>query len=174
MAGKKGGKKGDIIDQMVAWGCELLHLSKYEKFFQQIAKFAIVGVIMTAINWTIYAIGLKILPTNEEIVKVALASAIAFIISTIFSFWANTKWVFDTTTKKTRRRLFTEFLIFNCISFLVFDEALLTALVSVEWHPMISKVITTACSMIFNFITRKIFLEDHSAQKSQGKTRRKR
>ncbi len=171
MAGKKGGKKGDFIDQFVAWGCKILHLGKYEKFFQQLAKFVIVGVITTVINWSIYAIGLAILPVTEEIVKVALASAIAFIVSTIFGFWGNTKWVFDTTTKKTRGRLFTEFAIFNCISFLVFDEALLTALVSVEWHPMISKVITTACSMVFNFITRKVFLEDHGSKKPKRKPR---
>jgi len=165
MVGKKGGKGGDFVDKIVAWGCSILHLSKYEKIFQQLAKFVIVGVITTAINWIIYALALAALPVGEEVVKVAIASAIAFVISTIFSFWGNTKWVFETTNKKTRRRLFAEFAIFNTISFLVFDEAMLTALVSGGWHPMISKILTTVCGMIFNFITRKIFLEDHDQPK---------
>ncbi len=151
--------EGDIIDRLVAWGCNLLHLKKYTKTFQQLAKFFIVGCTNTAINWIIFALMLGALPIPDEVTKSVVASAIAFAISTIFNFWASTTWVFNTTTEKTRRRLFVEFAVFNGIAFLAFDEALLAFLVSAGWHPMIAKVLTTAFGMVFNFITRKMFLE---------------
>ena len=160
-------KKEDIIDRLVAWGCHLLHLDKYRATFQQLAKFFVVGVTNTAINWTIFAIALAILPIPDEVTKSVIASAIAFAISTIFNFWASVTWVFNTTGKKSRRRLFIEFAIFNGIAFLIFDEALLAWLVSMNWHPMIAKIVTTAFGMVFIFITRKIFLEEDNAIKAK-------
>lgn len=159
-------KKEDIVDKLVAWGCKLIHLDKHTAAFQQLAKFVIVGVINTAINWTIFAIALHLLPIPDEVAKSVVASAIAFAISTIFNFWASTTWVFNTTNKKSRKRLFIEFAVMNGIAFLLFDEAMLAWLVSANWHPMIAKVATTACAMVFNFITRKMFLEDHSTRKT--------
>lgn len=158
-------KKEDAIDKLVAWGCKLVHLDKHTAVFQQLAKFTIVGVINTAINWTIFAIALHFLPISDEVVKSVVASAIAFVLATIFNFWASITWVFDTTNKKSRKRLFVEFAVMTGIAFLIFDEAMLAWLVSSNWHPMIAKVATTACGMVFNFITRKIFLEDHSEKK---------
>lgn len=160
-------KKEDFIDKLVAWGCKILHLDKHTAFFQQLAKFVIVGVTNTAINWTIFAICLAALPIPDEVLKSAIASAIAFIISTIFNFWASITWVFNTTNKKTRRRLFIEFATFTFIAFIVFDECMLAWLVSSGWHPMIAKIVTTAFGMVFNFITRKIFLEDNNKLKEK-------
>lgn len=160
-------KKEDIVDKLVAWGCKILHLTKYQATFQQLAKFFIVGVTNTAINWTIFAIALALLPVSDEVVKSVIASAIAFAISTIFNFWASITWVFNTTGKKSRRRLFIEFAVFNGIAFLLFDELMLAWLVSMSWHPMIAKVVTTAFGMVFNFITRKIFLEEDNAIKAK-------
>ncbi len=158
-------KKEDVVDKLVAWGCNLLHLSRYTAMFQQLAKFTIVGFINTAINWTIFAVALHLLSVTDEVAKSVVASAIAFALATIFNFWASTTWVFNTTNKKSRKRLFVEFAVMNGIAFLVFDEAMLAWLVSSGWHPMLAKIATTACGMVFNFITRKMFLEDHSAKK---------
>lgn len=162
--------KGDLVDQFVAWGCKLLHLDKHTQIFQQLAKFFIVGVTNTLINWTIFAIALHFLPIPDEVARSAVASAIAFIIATIFNFWASITWVFDTTNKKTKKRLFIEFAVMTGIAFLIFDEGMLAWLVSSEWHPMLAKIVTTACGMVFNFITRKMFLEDHE---TKTKERRK-
>lgn len=160
-------KKEDLVDKLVAWGCQLLHLHRHTAMFQQLAKFVIVGVINTALNWTIFAIALHLLPIADEVARSAVASAIAFALATIFNFWASTTWVFETTNKKSRKRLFVEFAVMNGIAFLLFDEAMLAWLVSSYWAPMWAKVVTTACGMIFNFITRKMFLEDHSKSKKK-------
>lgn len=159
-------KKPDFIDNIVAWGCRLLHLDKHTTIFQQLAKFVIVGFTNTAINWAIY---FSLVQFSN--VAPLIASAIAFAISTVFNYWASTTWVFNTTNHKTRLHLFIEFTVFNGFAFLLFDEGLLWFLIYVlDWNYMIAKVVTTACGMVFNFITRKMFLEDYGSEKSNRKT----
>ena len=154
-------KKADFIDKTVSWGCKLVHLDKHTATFQQLTKFVIVGFTNTAINWTIFAIALHLLPIPDEVLLSVVSSAIAFALATIFNFWASITWVFNTTNKKSRRRLFIEFAVMTGVAFLLFDEIMLAGLVASGWHPMLAKVATTACGMVFNFITRKMFLEDH-------------
>lgn len=154
-------KKPDFVDNLVAWGCHLLHLDRHTAALQQLAKFVIVGVANTAINWAI-SFTLYLIPNFSPL----WANAIAFCLSTIFNFWASTTWVFNTTNKKSRRRLFIEFAVFNGIAFLGFDIGLYAGLYyGLHWHKVVSKVVTTACGMVFNFITRKLFLEDHKKTK---------
>ncbi len=165
-------KRGDIVDRLVNWGCKILHLQKYSRFLRQLAKFIIVGVINTAINWTIYFALCYFWG-----VAPLISSAIAFALSTIFNFWASTTWVFDTTTKKSRRRLFIEFAVFTGIAFLLFDEGMLWLLIyPLGMNYMLAKVITTIFGMVFNFITRKLFLEDKNQlkQKLKAKIRQRR
>lgn len=155
-------RKPDIVDRLVSWGCKLLHLGKYEAELQQLAKFVIVGVTNTAINWII-SFTLYLIPNFSPL----WANTIAFAISTIFNFWASTTWVFDTTKKKTRHRLFLEFVIFNLISFFSFDIGLYAFLYDgLGWGKVFTKIFTTFWCMLFNFITRKLFLEDHSKKPS--------
>jgi len=162
-------KKPDFVDNLVAWGCQLLHLEKHTPMFQQLAKFVIVGCTNTAINWIIY-----FSLVHFTGVMPLISSAIAFSISTIFNYWASTTWVFNTTSHKTRRRLFIEFTVFNGFAFLAFDEGLLWFLIyPLGWNYMIAKVLTTACSMVFNFITRKMFLEDDNAIKAKIMNRKR-
>lgn len=157
-------RKPDFIDNIVTWGCQIFHLEKHTVIFQQLAKFAIVGFTNTAINWIIY-----FSLVHFASVAPLVASAIAFAISTIFNYWASTTWVFDTTSKKTRSRLFIEFTVFNGFAFLAFDEGLLWFLIyPLGWNYMLAKVVTTACGMVFNFVTRKMFLEDHSTMKPKN------
>lgn len=156
-------KRGDIVDRLVNWGCKILHLEKHSRFLCQLAKFTIVGVINTAINWIIYFSLCYFWNVTPLI-----SSAIAFALATIFNFWASITWVFDTTTKKSRRRLFAEFAVFTGISFLLFDEGMLWLLIyPLEINYMVAKVVTTIFGMIFNFITRKLFLEDKNQLKQK-------
>lgn len=156
-------KEGDVIDHLVAWGCGLLHLDKHTKVFQQLAKFVIVGFTNTAINWLI-SFSLYLIPNFSPL----WANTIAFAISTAFNFWASTKWVFNTTNKKSKQRLFIEFAVLNGFSFLAFDIGLYAALYyELHWHKVISKIVTSAFSMVFNFITRKLFLEDSNKLKAK-------
>lgn len=155
-------KKPDWVDKLVAWGCQLLHLTKYQKILTQLAKFVIAGVITTAIDWVLFAIlvySLNIAPL--------IAQIFAFSGSTLISYYINTIWVFDTTKNKTRRRLVAEFFIFSGIAFVISEVLLYIFIYQLGMNDMIAKVFTTAVTMVFNYITRKIFLEDHKKPRSQ-------
>ena len=148
-------KKPDFVDAMVEWGCKLLHLTKYQKILTQLAKFVIAGVITTAIDWAIYYALCEFLGMNPLV-----AQLFSFTASTAVSFYINTLWVFDTTKSKTRRRLITEFFFFSFCG-LVMTEVMLYVFIDVmQMNYMLAKVIATAVVMIFNFVTRKMFLED--------------
>ena len=149
-------KNPDIIDRLVAWGCHLFHLDKHTKFFTQLAKFVIVGFANTAIDWALYFVLYYYLNLDPLI-----ANIFSFSASTIFSYFASVLWVFDTTSKKTRRRLFTEFVILNLIALGITELLLYLFIYQLNLNDMLAKVIATAIVMIFNYVTRKLFLEEH-------------
>lgn len=152
---------GDIIDRLVAWGCKILHLQNYTHILQQLTKFVIVGVINTLIDWGIYYLLADILGWNP-----LLANIPSFSAATIFSYFASVLWVFDTTTRKTKRRLFIEFIILNLIALGLTELLLYLFIDGCGLDNMLAKVLATAIVMIFNFVTRKLFLEERKHRES--------
>lgn len=159
---EKAETKTDIIDKLVAWGCNLLHLTKYQKILTQLAKFVVTGVIATAIDWAVFYVLVYMVKMDPLV-----AQLFSFLLSTLFNYYSNTRWVFDTTKNKTRQRLMTEFFIISVVA-LGISEALLALMINVmSMNDMLAKVLTTAVVMVFNYITRKLFLEDRPAKQSK-------
>ena len=123
------------------------------KLFRQLFKFGIVGTIAFAIDYGIFTLLTQVINMHYLI-----SSIISFSISVIFNYIMSVKWVFDITKKQTAK----EFIIFILLSVvgLIINSIVLYILVEKAGiHELISKVIATIIVMIFNFITRKIFLE---------------
>lgn len=144
----------DWVDRIVLWGCQLLHLEAHVAILQQIAKFVIVGVINTAIDWILYFI-------LDEFFHIdpLIANIFSFTVSTIYSYFASMSWVFNPTRTKTRRRLFVEFMTLTLVALGLTELLLFIMINQLGWDSMLAKIISTFITMIFNFITRKIFLE---------------
>ena len=136
---------------------EILHVKLDDKkvnLLVQIFKFVIVGGIATIIDWLVYYIFYKILKFNP-----LLANIFSFSISVIYNYLASIKWVFDVDKNKTKKMMFIEFMLFSILGFLLTELLLWIFIDILNINGMISKIIATAIVMIFNFITRKIFLE---------------
>lgn len=148
----------------MAWGCRVFHLTKYQKILTQIAKFVVTGVIATAIDWVIFYALVYLVKMDPLI-----AQLFSFFFSTWFNYYSNTRWVFNTTKNKTRKRLVTEFFILSAIG-LGISEALLALFIK-HWmmNDMLAKVLTTAVVMVFNFVTRKLFLEERKMSSYEKK-----
>ena len=144
----------DWVDRLVLWGCRLLHLEAHAAILQQLAKFVIVGVINTAIDWILYFILDEFFHVNPLI-----ANIFSFTASTAYSYFASMSWVFHPTREKTRRRLFVEFVILNLIALGLTEILLFVMIDQFAWDSMLAKIISTFITMIFNFITRKLFIE---------------
>lgn len=148
-------RRTDLVDALVGWGCKILHLTKYQEILTQLAKFTIAGVLNTAIDWGIFFSLYNIFGWNP-----VLSQAISFTVATIISFFINTVWVFNTTRKKTKQRLIAEFFVLNLIALGITTALIYLFIDIMHMNELLAKILTTVITMVYNYITRKLTLED--------------
>lgn len=124
-----------------------------QKLLAQIMKFGVVGVIATVIDFRImnllhYGLGLNILIANTS----------GFIISLIFNYLASMKYVFAH-KEGMRRREFIIFVVLSVIGLVLNDGIVLALNAGLGLEANIAKICATALVMVYNFVTRKVFLE---------------
>lgn len=126
-----------------------------KKIIEQIFKFGIVGIIAAIIDFGILFILTTFLDTYY-----LLSAAIAYILSTVFNYIASMQYVFVSKFDKSEKNK--EFFIFVILSVigLAINELIMWFFVEeFSLHYILSKVIATIIVMVWNFITRKMFLE---------------
>ena len=125
-----------------------------EELMIQIFKFIVVGGIATVIDWIIYFVLYHFIK-----IELIIANIISFAVSVVYNYWASCKYVFKVNKEKSRARQFVEFIVFAVIGLLI-NEVIIWGLHNeLEWNAMLVKIIATAIVMVFNFVTRKKFLE---------------
>lgn len=125
-----------------------------KKLLIQIFKFVIVGGIATIIDWVVYYILYNIMRINPLVANIG-----SFSISVVYNYIASVKWVFTVNEQKTKKRLFIEFVILSIIGLLLTEIIIYGGIKYMNIEAMVIKIIATAIVMVFNFVTRKIFLE---------------
>lgn len=125
-----------------------------EELMIQIFKFIVVGGIATVIDWIIYFVLYHFIK-----IEPIIANIISFAVSVVYNYWASCKYVFKVNKEKSKARQFVEFIVFAVIGLLI-NEVIIWGLHNeLEWNAMLVKIIATAIVMVFNFVTRKKFLE---------------
>ena len=125
-----------------------------KKLIKQILKFGVVGGIATIID-----VGLYSLLTDLVGIHYAVSQVISFAISLAFNYWASIKWVFDA-----KKQTLKEALLFIGLSIvgLGMNELILWIGIDIlgfkKYHLLI-KLFATGIVMVFNFVTRKLFIE---------------
>ena len=114
----------------------------------------VVGVVATVIDFGImnllhYGLGLNILIANTS----------GFIVSLIFNYVASMKYVFAHKEGMSRRREFIIFVVLSVIGLALNDGIVLALNAGLGLEANIAKICATALVMVYNFVTRKIFLE---------------
>ncbi len=117
-------------------------------------KFGVVGVIATVIDFGVmnilyYGLGLDILIANTS----------GFVISLIFNYLASMKYVFAHKEGMSRRREFVVFVVLSVIGLVLNDGIVLALKSGLGLEANLAKICATALVMVYNFVTRKIFLE---------------
>lgn len=128
-----------------------------KKLIAQFMKFGVVGVIAFIIDF-----GVMVFLTEVFAVPYLISTTIAFTVSVIFNYVASMRYVFVRKDDMSRRREFIIFVLLSAIG-LVLNDVFMWLLVDfffIDYR--ISKIITTVLVAIWNFVSRKIFLEDHS------------
>ena len=137
--------------------CKLLHLkfnAKTRKLLIQIFKFGIVG-------GTAFVIDFVFLYIFREFCHfpVLISNTLSFCISVIYNYIASVKWVFDVNKEKNAKMQFVVFIILSVIGLLINDLIMWVSVDFLSIYYLLAKIIATIIVMIFNFVSRKIFLE---------------
>lgn len=120
----------------------------------KIIRFSIVGGIATLIDFACLYIFKEFLN-----IDVILANTLSFIISVTYNYIASITWVFDTNKNKNKKIQFILFIIFSIVGLIINNIILYILTDKLNIYYLISKVVATLIVMIFNFVTRKKFLE---------------
>ena len=128
-------------------------LKKHKKLVDQILKFGIVGGLAFLIDY-----GLLYILTEYLNIYYLISSVISFIVSLIFNYILSIKWVFDVTKKQTVKEI-TIFVVLSVMGLGINQVVMYVGSDLLKIHYMLTKLIATAIVMVWNFVTRKIFIE---------------
>ena len=137
--------------------CDVLHLKfndKTRKLLIQIFKFTIVGGIATVIDFVFLYIFREFCHF-----PVLVSNTLSFCISVIYNYIASVKWVYDVNKDKNAKKQFIIFIIFSVLGLLLNNLIMWITVEFLSIYYLLAKIIATAIVMVFNFVTRKIFLE---------------
>ncbi len=125
---------------------------------EQILKFGVVGVIATVIDF-----GVMIFLTEVFGVNPVASATVSFIVSLIFNYVASMRYVFRHREGMSRQREFAIFVVLSVIGLGINDLLMWLGTSHAALDYRLVKVFATAIVMIWNFVTRKIFLEEKGA-----------
>ena len=127
------------------------------KLIEQILKFGVVGFAAFGIDYGVLMLLSQVLGVDPVI-----AAAISFCVSLLFNYLASMRYVFKRRDDLSRSREFITFLLLSGIGLLI-NEVLMWAGVALLGNSAlmvtITKVFATAVVMVWNFLSRKRWLE---------------
>lgn len=135
---------------------------RMKKLIEQILKFGVVGIIATVIDFGVLYILSQPLGMDP-----VLSAGISFCVSLVFNYVASMRYVFTHREDMSRSREFVIFLVLSLIG-LAINEAIMAAGVAVLGSSALAvmgtKVLATAIVMVWNFVSRKKWLDAGDAQ----------
>lgn len=128
------------------------------KLIEQVLKFGLVGGIAFVIDYGTLMVLSQLLGVNP-----VFAAAISFIVSLVFNYLASMKYVFARKEDLSRRKEFVIFVGLSCVG-LIINEIIIFAGTAVfgtdAFAVSVTKVFATAVVMVWNFLSRKKWLEE--------------
>lgn len=159
----KNKKEKDLAELFVLKVLKLFHIKlkkETEKLFIQIFKFVIVGGVATVIDF------LSIFVFKEYLhIPVLIANTLAFCIATVYNYIASIRWVFTVDESKNKKKTFVTFVVFSAIGLVLNDLIMWLTMELFNMYYILAKLVATCFVMIFNFVTRKLFLEEKNDKK---------
>ena len=121
---------------------------------EQIIKFSMVGITAFVIDY-----GLMVLLTEVFSVDYLLSATISFTVSVIFNYVASMRYVFRHKEGLSRKKEFIIFIVLSVIGLVINDACmwLFTEALFIDYR--LSKLIACLLVSIYNFVTRKVFLD---------------
>lgn len=145
--------------------CTLLHMKISDIQWQnlmQFIKFGIVGLSNTILSYLLYAFSLLLFQKIQifDTVDYLIAQVIAFVLSVLWSFYWNNKYVFEKNENEERNYLKSLMKTYASYAFTGLFLNSLLSLLWVEvfhWSKMIAPIINLLVSVPLNFIMNKFW-----------------
>lgn len=120
--------------------------------YKEILLYLIFGGLTTLVNILVYALCTKILSINW-----AVSNVIAWILSVLFAYVTNRKYVFESKSENIFKEM-SSFFGFRLLSF-VLDMGFMYLFVDmIQMNDMIAKVIVQVIVIVLNYIFSKLFI----------------
>lgn len=124
------------------------------KLIKQIIKFGIVGGSAFVIDY-----GLMIFLTEVMNINYLISNGLSFSASVVFNYIMSVKWVFDVKKKNSKTNEFLIFVLLSLVGLGINQFIMWISVEKLEVYYILSKIYATIIVMVYNFITRKMFLE---------------
>lgn len=127
------------------------------RLLSQVLRFGVVGGIAFVIDY-----GTMMFFRNVIGVSTVVGAAIGFVVSVLFNWWASMRYVFVGRDDMSRSHQLFVFVVLSCIGLLINELVMVTIIwllgdtVAVATA---SKVVATSIVMVWNFLSRKRWLE---------------
>lgn len=137
-----------------------------KKILKQFCKFSIVGVVAFLIDY-----GLLFAFTDTLHMHYLLSSMLSFSVATIFNYVYSTKYVFECREEQNKAGQFTVFLLLSGCGLLLNSMLMKTMVENMAIYYMFAKLVSGVIVSIWNFASRKIFLEEKVLEKMFSRRR---
>ena len=121
---------------------------------EQIIKFGFVGFLCFFIDY-----GVMVFLTEVFRIDYVVSSGISFTVLVIVNYILSITFVFETDKDKNKLKEFVVFVFLSVIGLGINEACMWLAVEAAGIYYMISKIGATAVVMVYNFVTRKIFIE---------------
>ncbi len=125
-----------------------------KKLLEQMIKFGFVGFLCFFIDY-----GIMVFLTEVLGVHYLMSCAVSFVVSVTVNYILSVTFVFETDKEKSKFREFIVFVLLSIVGLGINELCMWIAGELLGIYYMISKIGATAVVMVYNFITRKIFIE---------------
>lgn len=133
-------------------------LEGLQDLIKQFLKFGVVGVIAFIIDF-----GVMVLLKELCGLAPVFAATISFCVSVAFNYTASMRYVFERRDDLSRSREMVTFFVLSIIGLGINDALMLLGTEMLVWDYRVVKIGATAIVMVWNFVSRKVFLERHSS-----------
>jgi len=145
-------------------------ITKNQNIIYEILRFIIVGVLATIVDYLGAQLILWICPTGWTflfITEIDLATTVGFIFGVIFNYILSISFVFKNVEKASDSKSakgFTKFVILGIIGLFIgigimrVFSIFWTEMEDIWWQFLIAFVIKTGVTLVYNYISRKIFI----------------
>ncbi|MFR7991905.1 MAG: GtrA family protein [Lachnospiraceae bacterium] len=146
-----------------------MFFEKHRALLRQIIRFSVVGGTAFLVEYgclillTDYILPSFSLFPKDEGTRSLIAAPIAFIIAVIYNYVLSMLWVFEQRKDTSKKATFIIFVLLNIVALGLNQIFMWIFIKMFQMNFRIAKIITTAMVMVYNFVSRKIFIEDHSS-----------